>query len=161
MCRSSHHYHRYEDRRLPARQSVTDPVTVPNDTRVSDADRNRVIELLKQHTADGRLTLEEFEARVDETLTARTGGELRVVLRELPVPVRGPAPRRSPRPNAIPMVPLITAAVLIWLAVGHMMLWLPFVAALFWFRSGGRRHHRAGWSDDRPDDTKTHATSSS
>ena len=74
MCWSSYHHYRYEDRRRP-RRTVSDPVTMPGNTRVSDTERNRVIELLKQHTADGRLTLEEFETRVDETLTARTGND--------------------------------------------------------------------------------------
>ena len=99
MCRSSYHHYRYEDRRSATPLSVSDPVASPDTIRVSDTDRNRVIELLKQHTADGRLTLEEFETRVDETLAARTGSELRMVLRELPVP-----DRVRPRPRSVPSV---------------------------------------------------------
>ena len=60
-------------------------VNAPN-LRVSDAERNRVIEELQRHTADGRLTLDEFEARVEETLRARTAAELRVVLSQPPAP---------------------------------------------------------------------------
>src|SRR6516164_245966 len=61
------------------------------DFRVSDADRNQVVDQLKRHTADGRLTLEEFEERVGETMWAKTAGELRTALRELP-PLQGGAP---------------------------------------------------------------------
>ena len=56
MCRSSYHHFRYEDRRSATPLSMSDPVASPDTIRVSDTDRNRVIELLKQHTADGRLT---------------------------------------------------------------------------------------------------------
>lgn len=52
--------------------------------RASDADRERVIEALRQHTADGRLTMDEFEQRVGDVFAARTYAELRPVLRELP-----------------------------------------------------------------------------
>jgi class 3 adenylate cyclase len=56
--------------------------------RISDVDRNAVIAQLRDHTALGRLTLEEFDARVAEVYAARSSAELRQTLRELPV---GPA----------------------------------------------------------------------
>jgi hypothetical protein len=154
MCRSSYHHYRYEDRRSATPRSVSDPVASPGTTRVSDTDRNRVIELLKQHTADGRLTLEEFEARVDETLAARTGSDLRMVLRDLPVPDRG-----RPRPRSIPSAagsvlrfPVIALVVVsFWVVMGHLLLWPLFVAAFLWFRVGAGRHRRAGWGYDRPE----------
>ena len=155
MCWSSYHQCRYKDRRWPARPSVSDPVTVPGDTRVSDAERNRVIELLKQHTADGRLTLDEFEARVDETLAARTGSDLRMVVRDLPVPDRERPGSRFTLPVAASKLPVIgLAAVLIWVAVGHLVVWPLFVVAFFWFRIGGGHHRRARWGYDRPEPTK-------
>jgi hypothetical protein len=52
--------------------------------RASDADRDRVVARLREHCAEGRLTLEEFSARVDEAYSARTVGDLETVLRELP-----------------------------------------------------------------------------
>jgi Domain of unknown function (DUF1707) len=154
MCRSSYHHYRYEDRRSATPRSVSDPVASRGTTRVSDRDRNRVVELLKQHTADGRLTLEEFEARVDETLAARTGSDLRMVLRDLPVPDRG-----RPRPRSLPSVagstfrfPVIAlVVVLFWVVVGHLPLWPLFVAGFLWFRVGAGRHRRARWNYDRPD----------
>jgi hypothetical protein len=120
-------------------------------------ERNRVIELLKQHTADGRLTLEEFETRVDETLTARTGNDLRTVLRDLPVPDRErPATRTTLRVGAamlrLPVIAL--AVVLIWVAVGHLLLWPLLLVAFFWFGTGGGRHRRAHWDHGRPERTE-------
>src|SRR3954452_8227409 len=65
--------------------------------RVSDADRDAVIELLKERTADGTLTLDEFAQRVDGARTARTRADLEVVRRDLAGTSSTPAPaRRSP-----------------------------------------------------------------
>lgn len=153
MCRSSHHHSRYEDRRSATPLSVSDPVASPGTTLVSDTDRNRVIELLKEHTADGRLTLEEFETRVDETLAARTGSDLQMVLRDLPVPDRG-----RPRPSSIPSVagsvprfPVIALVVVLFWVVGHLPLWPLLVAAFIWFRVGAGGHRHAHWGYDRPE----------
>lgn len=55
------------------------------DLRVSDAEREEVVAILREQTAAGRLTLEEFEERLGEVYEARTGGALQHVLRELPV----------------------------------------------------------------------------
>jgi hypothetical protein len=52
--------------------------------RASDAEREAVLASLREHTAAGRLTLEELATRVDETYAARTRPELELVLRELP-----------------------------------------------------------------------------
>jgi len=49
----------------------TDPSSSPA-LRASDADRDRVIELLRAAVADGRLDPAEFEERLDATLAART-----------------------------------------------------------------------------------------
>jgi hypothetical protein len=130
---------------------VSDPVTQSGDTRVSDAERNRVIESLKQHTADGCLTLEEFEARVDETLAARTRSDLRIVLRDLPVPDRERPRARSTVPAAASLLPVIgVVAVLVGIVSGHLFLWPLFVIAFFWFRIGRGHHRPAGWRYDRP-----------
>lgn len=55
-----------------------------SDIRVSDAERNQAIDLLRHHTAEGMLTLDEFSDRVGEVYEATTRGELVVALRELP-----------------------------------------------------------------------------
>src|SRR5215472_13228028 len=48
-----------------------DPPSSPS-LRASDADRDRVIELLRAAVADGRLDAGEFDERLDAALTART-----------------------------------------------------------------------------------------
>ena len=50
------------------------PADLPNSPalRASDADRDRVIELLRAAVADGRLDSAEFDERVDAALAART-----------------------------------------------------------------------------------------
>lgn len=52
--------------------------------RVSDAERNVVVESLRTHCADGRLTLDEFAERVEVALAAKTQAELNDVTRDLP-----------------------------------------------------------------------------
>jgi hypothetical protein len=62
--------------------------------RISDKERQDVIAQLRDHTADGRLTLVEFDERVEEVFAAKTTRELEHSLRELPI--LGPPP---PDPN--------------------------------------------------------------
>ncbi|HLL33460.1 DUF1707 domain-containing protein [Streptomyces sp.] len=53
--------------------------------RASDADRERVAEVLRDALAEGRLDMTEFEERLDATYQARTYGELAPITRDLPV----------------------------------------------------------------------------
>jgi len=53
--------------------------------RASDADRERIVEQLRQHTADGRLTMEEFDQRMSAAYAAKTYGDLAQLTRDLPV----------------------------------------------------------------------------
>jgi hypothetical protein len=55
----------------------------PRDLRASDADRDRVITLLSEAAADGRLTPEEHAERVERAYQARTLGELAVLTTDL------------------------------------------------------------------------------
>ena len=59
---------------------------MPGDPRIraSDADRDRVASLLREHHAAGRLTAEEFHERMDRALEARTLGELDELMTDLP-----------------------------------------------------------------------------
>lgn len=50
------------------------------DWRVSDAQRDRVVDYLGQAYADGRLTISEFEKRMEDALAARTRRELNQTL---------------------------------------------------------------------------------
>ncbi|MER5938024.1 MULTISPECIES: DUF1707 domain-containing protein [unclassified Streptomyces] len=52
--------------------------------RASDADRERVAEVLRDALAEGRLDMEEFEERLDATYKARTYGDLAPITRDLP-----------------------------------------------------------------------------
>ncbi|WP_371671161.1 DUF1707 domain-containing protein [Streptomyces sp. NBC_00289] len=52
--------------------------------RASDADRERVAEVLRDALAEGRLDMTEFEERLDATYKARTYGELTPITRDLP-----------------------------------------------------------------------------
>jgi hypothetical protein len=53
--------------------------------RVSDAERNLVVEQLNQAVGEGRLTLAEFEDRVQGVLEARTHDDLAPFIADLPV----------------------------------------------------------------------------
>ena len=66
--------------------------------RASDDDRERVIDELRRHAGEGRLSVEELEERIERALAARTQGELAVLMRDLPerVPEPPPGPRRAP-----------------------------------------------------------------
>jgi Domain of unknown function (DUF1707) len=52
--------------------------------RVGDADREAIAAQLREHYADGRLTLEELNERLDQTFAARTRADLNLVMRDLP-----------------------------------------------------------------------------
>lgn len=61
------------------------PDSIPAvEIRASDEDRQRVVAALEQHTGAGRLTLDEFAARVEAVFGARTMAELRAVTSDLP-----------------------------------------------------------------------------
>ena len=68
--------------------------------RVSDADRERVAERLREHFADGRLTSEELDERLAAALSAKTTGELRAVMADLPEPA--PAGPAGPQAGQVP-----------------------------------------------------------
>jgi len=57
-----------------------------SDTRIraSDADRDRIAAALRENLAEGRLTNEEFDERLDKALAAKTLGELEGLMADLP-----------------------------------------------------------------------------
>ncbi|MFJ3232938.1 DUF1707 domain-containing protein [Streptomyces sp. NPDC086787] len=76
--------------------------------RASDADRDRIADILRDALAEGRLTPDEHAERVEGVLNAKTVGELEVFIRDLPAaherahaPAYTPVPPR-PAPGAIP-----------------------------------------------------------
>ena len=62
----------------------------PRELRASDTDRDRVLALLADAVADGRLTVEEHSERVQRACTARTLGELAELTKDLAVPSAQP-----------------------------------------------------------------------
>ena len=52
--------------------------------RVGDADREAVAAQLREHYADGRLTLDELNERLDQAFAAKTRADLNTVMRDLP-----------------------------------------------------------------------------
>lgn len=98
------------DLQKPDLQKPADPALAPADLRASDADRDRVADILREALAEGRLTADEHAERVEGVLSAKTAGELEVFIRDLPAaherraaPVWTPAPNRPT--DAIPHDP--------------------------------------------------------
>ncbi|GAA1020183.1 hypothetical protein Aple_102440 [Acrocarpospora pleiomorpha] len=71
----------------------------PKDLRIGDRERDQVTQALHDAFAQGRITREELDERLETTLTARTAGDLKTVLSDLVAP-DDPAnpvfPRREP-----------------------------------------------------------------
>jgi hypothetical protein len=82
--------------RLPAERPPGRPAR--RDQRVSDADRERCMQILRHHYAEGRLGDAELEQRLENATLARTWGELRSLTRDLP---RSSAPGRLERANRV------------------------------------------------------------
>jgi Domain of unknown function (DUF1707) len=57
---------------------------LPAEMRASDSDRDAVVSDLSEHFQAGRLTAEEFDQRTGRALAARTWGELKDLLADLP-----------------------------------------------------------------------------
>lgn len=79
----------------------------PSQLRISDDDRHRVAELLRQAAGEGRLDIEELDERLEAAYRAKTYGELVPITADLPavpgeVPVAAqpPAVRRETLPAA-------------------------------------------------------------
>jgi hypothetical protein len=65
--------------------------------RVSDADREQAVVVLRQHLLAGRLTPDEFSERVEAVLRARVGADLARVQEDLPAVAAEAAPsQRKP-----------------------------------------------------------------
>ncbi|MFI8999852.1 DUF1707 domain-containing protein [Streptomyces sp. NPDC053541] len=65
-----------------ARPEYADP---QGSLRASDADRDRIADILRDALAEGRLDAEEHAERIDAVYRAKTVGELEPIVRDLPV----------------------------------------------------------------------------
>lgn len=66
--------------------------------RISDSDRDHVAAQLRDYYAEGRLTSEELDERVTAALSAKTAGDLRRLMADLP----SPSPAQPGAPNTPP-----------------------------------------------------------
>jgi hypothetical protein len=105
--------------------------------RASDRDRERVVDELRTHAAEGRLTVEELEDRVQRALGARTAGELAALTRDLPdlapprVGARSPRPRSAARPEVRTYLAVMVLLVAVWALTGAGYFW-PVWPAVGW-----------------------------
>ena len=79
---------------IPPAGEPPEPVSSP-DLRASDADRDRVIDVLRAATADGRLTADEFNQRMEAALSSRTFRELAPLTADLGTPPASRAPESA------------------------------------------------------------------
>ncbi|MGW3100796.1 DUF1707 SHOCT-like domain-containing protein [Streptomyces sp. NPDC001100] len=77
------------------------PAPVASALRASDADRDRIADILRDALAEGRLSADEHAERVEGVLSAKTVGELEVFIQDLPAAHghRATAQSYSPAPN--------------------------------------------------------------
>jgi hypothetical protein len=119
---------------------------LPAEMRASDSDRDAVVSDLSEHLQAGRLTTGEFDERMGRALAARTWGELRDLLADLPATRLAPQapaarsfsaqPRPLPGRSAPPLIAVlagigITTAVLVNVSHGRWgFIWLLLPALL-------------------------------
>lgn len=126
---------------------------VPSDQmRISDAERHEVAETLSKHYAEGRLDRSEFDDRVSTAMGAKTRGDLRGLLDDLPpsVPdaaasssVAAPSPFHRHRQHLLLYVliaVLLMSTVGAWFAPWHVPWFLIFLLVFLVLR-GPRRWH--------------------
>ena len=122
--------------------------------RAADADREATADRLRQDHSEGRIDMTEFQERLDRAYQAKTFGELRQLVSDLPHahhpgPLR-PGPRRRPV-WMLPWVPLVLLVVALSAVTGHhhpglwVLIPLLFVARflLAGRRAWDRNRHRS------------------
>jgi Domain of unknown function (DUF1707) len=97
----------------------------PPELRAADADRERAVERLRAAAAEGRLTAEELEQRLEAALGARTYAELEGPLADLPA-------QRPSRPR--PAAPARRAELRAFVATSALLvaIWALTGAGYFW-----------------------------
>jgi hypothetical protein len=95
----------------------------------SDADRERIAERLRAATAEGRLTSEELEERLERAFSARRDAELEPLVADLPAPRGEPRPRDRSHERAYLATMLLLVA--IWALTGAGYFW-PIWPMLGW-----------------------------
>jgi len=95
--------------------------------RASDAERERVVDALRAHAAEGRLDTAELEDRVEAALAARTDDELAALGSDLPRPPR----RRTRNDEVKAYLGVMALLVFVWAATGADYFW-PIWPMLGW-----------------------------
>jgi DUF1707 SHOCT-like domain/Domain of unknown function (DUF4190) len=92
--------------------------------RASDADRERLVEVLKTGFAEGRLTQDEYTFRMERAYTAQTYGDLEALIVDLPGAATGmPHPAyghpgyQAAKPNSLAVASLICGILELFLGV--------------------------------------------
>jgi hypothetical protein len=73
----------------------------PRRLRASHGDREQAVSALKAAFVHGRLTSDEFDARVGQALASRTRAELAAITADIPAGPSGVQPAREPNPPAL------------------------------------------------------------
>jgi hypothetical protein len=131
-----------------------DPGDGPRDRslRVGDAERDAVGEILRQRHLEGRLDAEEFQARLEASLAAKTYADLDALIADLPTAASERRPAEQPWARGLAPLPLLLLPLALLAAVvaGAHVAWLAF--PLFFFvlrplawRSWGPGYGRAPW----------------
>lgn len=121
--------------------------------RAADADRDLIAERLRKGHAEGRLDINEFQQRLERCYEAKTFGELRELVKDLPRHDEQSKRRTSaslrPWPWHLGWVASILIALIVVSAVtGHHVFWLWILLVfLLWRMSSWRRRRR--WSGAR------------
>ncbi len=97
------------------------------DLRTSDAERQAAADELKAHFEAGRISMDEFDERLQVALTARTRRDLADVLQDLPLtrPPSAPGPRHRDWPLFVPVLTVVGLMV-VGLAVAINIAFGPF-----------------------------------
>jgi hypothetical protein len=147
--------------------------------RISDAEREQVTARLREHYAEGRLTQDELDERITAALNAKTFGDLRGIMRDLPEPEpagagpgytpppwagQGPGPgfyfryRRGPRLFPLALFLLLLVFLLPpagWFFIGFLkiilLLWLVMCIAGLFAAVRFKRHVRRSWQSGYAD----------
>jgi uncharacterized protein DUF1707 len=121
-----------------------DLVPAPHDVLASDAERERVVDALRDNAAGGRLDADELEQRLGLAYSARIRADLLPLVADLPS-AAPPAPRRRPRASVPALPPFVFIALMlvtIWALSGGGYFWPVWPIAAMAF--GGLRHGRYG-----------------
>jgi hypothetical protein len=90
----------------------------PANVRCSDGDREKTVTILQNNAAVGRITPEELSTRLDKAFAAKTVGDLRAIVSDLP------------EGNVDPVAQMMTGMVSSGMRIAKVGLWITVGAAV-------------------------------